>query len=92
MHMHLRIPPHDGWWMQINVKDGDFSGLSGLEPALTWQGTSRYGSTDLDYGIDVAARTTTDLGTLPRRVWGRARRGGDVHVHLGHGLAAAAAA
>jgi len=74
MHMHLRIPPHDGWWMQINVKDGDFSGLSGLEPALTWQGTSRYGSTDLDYGIDVAARTTTDLGTLPRRVWGRARQ------------------
>lgn len=63
---------NDSW--QINVKDGDFSGLGGLEPALSWEGTSKYGDMDLDYGIDVAAQSTTDITTIPRRIWGRARQ------------------
>jgi len=60
--------------LSINVKDGDFSGLGGLEPALSWEGTSKYGDMDLDYGIDVAAQSTSDLTTIPRRLWGRARQ------------------
>ena len=59
---------------QIHVKDGDFSGLGGLEPALSWEGTSKYGDMDLDYGIDVAAQSTSDITTIPRRIWGRARQ------------------
>ena len=58
--------------LQISVHDGSFDGLDGLDPTLSWEGSASPGDIDLDYGIEAAARPTTDVASLPRNVWGKA--------------------
>jgi hypothetical protein len=57
---------------QIQVRDGKFAGLDGLDPVLTWSNSQKSGDVDLSYGIVAAARPTNDIASLPRNVWGRA--------------------
>lgn len=56
--------------LSISVTDGNFDGVDGLDPTLTWSGASSAGDMDLEYGIEAAARPTTDLASLPRKVFG----------------------
>jgi hypothetical protein len=58
--------------LSISVRDGNFEGLDGLDPRLTWSDSARSGDIDLAYGIEAAARPTSDLASLPRKVWGKA--------------------
>lgn len=46
--------------------------MDGLDPTLKWEGSANSGDLTLDYGIEAAARPTTDIASLPRNVWGKA--------------------
>jgi hypothetical protein len=56
--------------LSISITDGNFDGVDGLDPTLTWSGESSAGDVDLAYGIEAAARPTTDLASLPKKVFG----------------------
>lgn len=58
---------------QIQVRDGNFDGLDGLDPTISWESSTRSGDLDLSYGIKASARPTTDIASLPRSIWGKAR-------------------
>ncbi|KAL7441403.1 hypothetical protein ACHAXH_009077 [Discostella pseudostelligera] len=60
--------------LSITIRDGNFTDIDGLDPTITWE-NSNVLSNDvaLQYGIDLSARTT-NLASLPRRMWGRASR------------------
>mmetsp|Transcript_46346 Transcript_46346/g.112340 ORF Transcript_46346/g.112340 Transcript_46346/m.112340 type:complete len:308 (+) Transcript_46346:101-1024(+) len=58
--------------LSISVRDGNFDGLDGLDPSISWEGSSNSGDVDLSYGIEAAARPTSDIASLPRNVWGKA--------------------
>lgn len=58
--------------LSLNVQGGNFDGIEGLEPTVTWEGESKSGDIDLTYGVDVAAQPTKDIASLPRTVWGKA--------------------
>lgn len=55
------------------VKDGNHDGLEGLDPSLTWEGTTESGDIDITYGLEAAIRPTSDIASLPRSIWGKAR-------------------
>jgi hypothetical protein len=54
------------------VQDGNFNGIEGLNPTLNWEGSASSGDVNIDYGIEADARPTTNIASLPRRVWGKA--------------------
>lgn len=58
--------------LSISVRDGNFDGLDGLDPTLTWEGSSNNKDMDISYGIEAAARPTSDIASLPRKIWGKA--------------------
>ena len=58
--------------LQISVRDGQFKGLDGLDPTLSWSDSTSTGDLDLSYGVKAAVRPTTDLASLPRSIWGKA--------------------
>lgn len=57
---------------QISVRDGQFKGLDGLDPTISWSDSSSAGDLDISYGVKAAVRPTTDLASLPRSIWGKA--------------------
>jgi len=56
--------------LTISVTDGNFDGVDGLDPTLKWEGTSSAGDIDIDYGVESSVRPTTDIASLPRKVFG----------------------
>lgn len=58
--------------LSISVRDGNFDGLDGLDPTLNWEGSTKAGDIDIDYGVESAVRPTTDVASLPRNIWGKA--------------------
>jgi len=58
--------------LSIKVRDGNFEGLEGLDPILSWSDSTRSGDIDLSYGIEASATPTSDLASLPRNIWGKA--------------------
>lgn len=60
--------------LSLQVRDGNFDGLDGLDPSLTWSSSTTSGDYDLEVGVDVAARPTADIASLPRSAWGKASR------------------
>jgi len=58
--------------LSIKVSDGSFAGLDGLDPSISWSSSSSSGDIDLEYGVDLAARPTTDIASLPKKIWGKA--------------------
>jgi len=58
--------------LSITVSDGSFAGLDGLDPSISWSGSSSSGEVDLEYGVDLAAKPTTDIASLPKKIWGKA--------------------
>jgi len=76
--------PHGGFsgrpQLSITIRDGNFTSnnggmMDGLDPTITWQNSALLHDDEiaLTYGIDLSARTT-NLASLPRRIWGRASR------------------
>jgi len=59
--------------LSISVRDGNFDGLDGLDPTLSWENSARSGDIDISYGVEASARPTSDIASLPRKVWGSAR-------------------
>jgi hypothetical protein len=59
--------------LQISVRDGNFDGIEGLDPTLSWENSARSGDMDISYGIEASARPTSDIASLPRKIWGKAR-------------------
>mmetsp|Transcript_8642 Transcript_8642/g.13650 ORF Transcript_8642/g.13650 Transcript_8642/m.13650 type:complete len:287 (-) Transcript_8642:135-995(-) len=60
--------------LSITIHDGNFTDIEGLDPTITWENTALLNNdVALEYGIDLSARTT-NLASLPRRIWGRASR------------------
>lgn len=60
--------------LQISVRDGNFNGIDdGLDPTISWESSSQAGDLDLSYGLKAAARPTSDIASLPRSIWGKAR-------------------
>lgn len=58
--------------LSISVRDGNFDGLDGLDPTLSWENSGKAGDLDISYGLEAAARPTTDIASLPRNIWGKA--------------------
>jgi len=58
--------------LTINVQDGNFADLGGLDPSLSWSASTTSGDINIDYGIEAAARPTSDLASLPKNIWGKA--------------------
>jgi len=59
--------------LSISVRDGNFNGLDGLDPTVSWENSMKSGDLDLSYGIEAAARPTSDIASLPRSIWGKAK-------------------
>ena len=60
--------------IQIKVSDGSFDDLDGLEPTISWEASTEADGTDLSGGVDLAARATSDIGSLAKSIWGKASR------------------
>jgi len=58
--------------LSISLSDGSFAGLDGLDPSISWSGQSSSGDIELEYGVDLAARPTSDIASLPKSIWGKA--------------------
>jgi hypothetical protein len=58
--------------LSISVKDGNYGGLDGLNPTVSWEGSGSAGDLDLSYGIEASATPTTDIASLPKSIWGKA--------------------
>jgi len=59
--------------LSISVRDGKYDGLDALDPVVSWENQANVGDLDISYGIESSARPTSNLASLPRNVWGRAR-------------------
>jgi len=59
--------------LSISVRDGSFGGLDGLDPTIKWENSAKSGDLDISYGVEAAARPTSDIASLPRSVWGQAK-------------------
>lgn len=59
--------------LSISVRDGSFEGLDGLDPTISWESSTQAGDVDISYGIKATARATSDIASIPRSVWGKAR-------------------
>lgn len=59
--------------LSISVRDGDFDGIDAIDPTLKWSNSANSGDMELSYGIESSVRPTTDIASLPRSVWGKAR-------------------
>jgi hypothetical protein len=58
--------------LQISVRDGKFKGLDGLDPTVSWENSGKAGDMDISYGVEAEARPTTEIASLPRKLWGKA--------------------
>jgi hypothetical protein len=60
--------------LSVQVRDGSFAGIEGLDPVITWESSAESGDIDLEFGAEVAARPTSDVSSLPRSIWGKASK------------------
>lgn len=58
--------------LTINIQDGSYADISGLDPTLSWSSSTSSGDVDVEYGIEASARPTSDIASLPKNVWGKA--------------------
>jgi len=57
--------------LSISVRDGNFDGLDGLDPQVSWESGNQAGDLDISYGASANVRPTTDIASLPRNIWGK---------------------
>eukprot|EP00558_Chaetoceros_sp_UNC1202_P010197 CAMPEP_0197245748 /NCGR_PEP_ID=MMETSP1429-20130617/10429_1 /TAXON_ID=49237 /ORGANISM="Chaetoceros sp., Strain UNC1202" /LENGTH=263 /DNA_ID=CAMNT_0042706297 /DNA_START=38 /DNA_END=829 /DNA_ORIENTATION=- len=58
--------------LTINVQDGNFADIGGLDPSLSWSASTSSGDVDIEYGIEASAKPTSDIASLPKSIWGKA--------------------
>eukprot|EP00588_Corethron_pennatum_P015039 CAMPEP_0194265836 /NCGR_PEP_ID=MMETSP0169-20130528/940_1 /TAXON_ID=218684 /ORGANISM="Corethron pennatum, Strain L29A3" /LENGTH=263 /DNA_ID=CAMNT_0039006389 /DNA_START=80 /DNA_END=871 /DNA_ORIENTATION=- len=58
--------------LSLQVRDGSFADLDGLDPTLKWSVSTSTGDLNLEAGIEASVRPTTDIASLPRAFWGKA--------------------
>lgn len=58
--------------LSINVSDGNFDGIGGLDPSAAWSSSTSAGDIDIEYGIEASAVPTSDIASLPKNIWGKA--------------------
>mmetsp|Transcript_17603 Transcript_17603/g.24825 ORF Transcript_17603/g.24825 Transcript_17603/m.24825 type:complete len:264 (+) Transcript_17603:25-816(+) len=58
--------------LSFNVKDGNFADIGGLDPSLTWSSSTKTGDIDIEYGVESSAVPSTDIASLPKKIWGKA--------------------
>jgi len=58
--------------VSICVKDGSYSGLCGLDPTVSWSGSTSAGDMDIEYGVEATPSATMDISSLPKNIWGKA--------------------
>lgn len=58
--------------LTINIQDGSYADISGLDPTLAWSSSTSSGDVDVEYGIEASARPTSDIASLPKNIWGKA--------------------
>jgi len=58
--------------LSLQVRDGSFADLDGLDPTLKWSASTSSGDLNLEAGIEASVRPTTDIASLPRSFWGKA--------------------
>jgi hypothetical protein len=44
-----------------------------LDPTVSWSDSTKSGDLDLSYGIDASIRPTSDIASLPKAIWGKAK-------------------
>lgn len=57
-----------------NIKDGHFDDMTGLDPSISWSLMEKAAGCDIEMGVDVAVKPTTDFKSLPRSIWGKVTR------------------
>jgi len=61
--------------LSVNVKNGDYSGLEGLEPTVEWSTDGKAGEWfDYEIGGGLSIRPTEDASPLPRSLFGKIGR------------------
>lgn len=58
--------------LSMQVRDGNFADLDGLDPAVSWSANTKSGDIDVEYGIEASVRPTADIASLPKSIWGKA--------------------
>lgn len=58
--------------LSIKVADGSHDSISGLDPTLSWSSSTEAGDIGVEYGIEASATPTSDIGSLPKNIWGKA--------------------
>jgi len=58
--------------LSVQVRDGNFADLDGLDPSISWSASTKSGDIDVEYGIEASARPTDDIASLPKSIWGKA--------------------
>ena len=53
--------------LSINVPNGNFADIGGLDPSVSWSCSTISGDIDIEYGVDAAALPTTDISSLPTK-------------------------
>mmetsp|Transcript_46771 Transcript_46771/g.141681 ORF Transcript_46771/g.141681 Transcript_46771/m.141681 type:complete len:150 (-) Transcript_46771:528-977(-) len=60
--------------LSVNVRDGTFSPLEGLDPSIKWSTSGSVSDFDYEVGCDVTARATTDVASLPKSLFAKVGR------------------
>lgn len=71
--------------LSISVTDGNFDSVDGLDPKIEWKDSTSAGDVDIEYGLEAVARPTTDIASLPRKIFGTLKT-----TQAGWGLSAGA--
>jgi hypothetical protein len=57
--------------LSITVQDGQYSDVYGLNPTASWSNNNKIGDIDFDYGIEADVRITSDITSLPKKLWSK---------------------
>jgi len=61
--------------LTVKVSDGSFDGLNGLEPSVTWEGSTEADGVDLSGGIEMEPLSGgNNIGSLAKNVWGKVKK------------------
>ena len=58
--------------LSINVQNGNFVDIGGLDPSVIWSSSTTSGEIDIEYGVDATTLPTTDIASLPKTIWRKA--------------------
>jgi hypothetical protein len=60
--------------LSISLQNGNYGGLEGLDPSLSWSSSASAIGCDFEAGLETGVRPTLDIASLPKSIWGKIRR------------------